>query len=190
VIPVFVTDLSVTLEQEIGDQIELLRNFGLGYDWLGTITGTIGSWYLITQQNLDIDAEFSLTNAGSTSGTGQDASWLVQFDVENQNYTVTLRGLAYYFGSVLQTRFFFYDNQLIYDSRTGTVIKDFVNVLAMNTQPDSSSPLPGDIYMNQMATLTTSKSWSAIEIQTTMAYLITQISLMKLLPPVTTPIRN
>jgi hypothetical protein len=147
VIPVFVTDLSVTLEQEIGDQIELLRNFGLGYDWLGTITGTIGSWYLITQQNLDIDAEFSLTNAGSTSGTGQDASWLVQFDVENQNYTVTLRGLAYYFGSVLQTRFFFYDNQLIYDSRTGTVIKDFVNVLAMNTQPDSSSPLPGDIYM-------------------------------------------
>jgi hypothetical protein len=147
VIPVFVTDLSVTLEQEIGDQIELLRNFGLGYDWLGTITGTIGSWYLITQQNLATDAEFSLTNAGSTSGTGQDASWLVQFEVENQNYTVTFRGLAYYFGSVLQTRFFFYDNQLIYDSRTGTVIKDFVNVLAMNTQPDSTSPLPGDVYM-------------------------------------------
>ncbi len=147
VIPVFVTDLPVALEQEIGDQIELLRNFGLGYDWLGTVTGTAGSWYLITQQNLDTDAAFSLSNAGSTSGTNQDASWMIQFEVENQNYTVTFRGLAYYFGSVLQTRFFFYDNQLIYDSRTGTVIKDFVNVLAMNTQPDTPAPLPGDIYM-------------------------------------------
>jgi hypothetical protein len=147
VIPVFVTDLPVSLEQDIGDQIELFRNFGLGYDWLGTVTGTPGSWYLITQQNLDDNAEFSLNNAGSQAGTNQDASWLIQFVVENQNYTVTFRGLAYYFGSVLQTRFFFYDNQLVYDSRTGTVIKDFVNVLAMNSQPDDSAPLPGDIYM-------------------------------------------
>lgn len=147
VIPVFVTDLPVSLEQDIGDQIELFRNFGLGYDWLGTVTGTPGSWYLITQQNLDDNAEFSLSNAGSTSGTNQDASWMIQFVVENQNYTVTFRGLAYYFGSVLQTRFFFYDNQLVYDSRTGTVIKDFVNVLAMNSQPDDPAPLPGDIYM-------------------------------------------
>jgi hypothetical protein len=147
VIPVFVTDLPVSLEQDIGDQIELFRNFGLGYDWLGTVTGTPGSWYLITQQNLDDNAEFSLNNAGSQAGTNQDASWLIQFVVENQNYTVTFRGLAYYFGSVLQTRFFFYDNQLVYDSRTGTVIKDFVNVLAMNSQPDDPAPLPGDIYM-------------------------------------------
>jgi len=47
---------------------------------------------------------------------------------------------------VLQTRFFFYEDQLIYDSRTGTIIKDFVNVLAVNTKPDSTEPLPGDIY--------------------------------------------
>jgi hypothetical protein len=68
--------------------------------------------------------------------------------VENQNYTVTFRGLAYYFGSVLQTRFFFYGDQLIYDSRTGTIIKDFINVLAMNTQPDDSAPLEGDVIMD------------------------------------------
>ena len=147
VIPVFVTDLPVSLEQEIGDQIELFRNFGLGYDWLGTVTGSIGSWYLIPQQNLAVNQTFSLTNAGDTTPGVLDASWLVQFEVQNQNYTVTFRGLAYYFGSVLQTRFFFYDDQLIYDSRTGTVIKDFVNVLAMNTQPDSTEPLPGDVYM-------------------------------------------
>jgi hypothetical protein len=141
IIPVFITDLPLALEQEMGDQIELNRNFGLGYN------NTTGSWYIITSTNLDADAPFSLTYAGNTSGANLDASWLVQFVVENQNYVVTFRGLAYYFGSVLQTRFFFFDDQLIYDSRTGTVIKDFVNVLAMNTRPDNSEPLSSDIFM-------------------------------------------
>ena len=148
IIPLFTTDLPVSLEQQMAEQIELFRNFGLGYDNNGTITGIIGSWYLITSTNIDVDATWSQNNAGSTSGTNQDASWLVQFVVENQNYTVTFRGLAYYFGSVLQTRFFFYENQLIYDSRTGTIIKDFVNVLAMNSQADSPLPLRGDVVMN------------------------------------------
>jgi hypothetical protein len=71
---------------------------------------------------------------------------MVAFTVQNQNYTITSRGLAYNFGSVLQTRFFFYEDQLVYDSRTGTIIKDFINVLAVNTNPDSTQPLPGDIY--------------------------------------------
>jgi hypothetical protein len=70
---------------------------------------------------------------------------MVEFVTENQNYTISFRGLAYNFGSVLQTRFFFFDDQQIYDSRTGTVIKDFINVLAVNTQPDDTESLPGDI---------------------------------------------
>jgi hypothetical protein len=48
---------------------------------------------------------------------------------------------------VLQTRFFFYDGQKVYDSRTGTVVKDYINILAVNTQPDSTAHLPGDIPM-------------------------------------------
>jgi len=145
IIPLFVTDIPIALEQQITEQIELYRNFGIGYDNNGTITGTPSTWYLITSTNLDQDAEFSLTNAGSTAGTGNDASWLVQFVTENENYTITFRGLAYYFGSVLQTRFFFRDGQQVYDSRTGTTIRDFVNILAVNTQPDSTNSLPGDI---------------------------------------------
>ena len=146
VIPVFITDLPTVLQVQMADQILLLRNFGLGYDSEGTITGTPATWYLITGSNLDQDAPWSQTFAGNTSGAGLDASWLVQFVVVNQNYTITLRGLAYNFGSVLQTRFFFYENQLVYDSRTGSVIKDFINVLSVNSQPDSTDPLPGDIY--------------------------------------------
>ena len=147
IIPLFVTDIPVSIEQSIAEQILLNRNFGLGYDNNGNITGTPYSWYLISSTNLAQDSTWSQTYAGNTSGTNLDSSWLIQFVVQNQNYTTTFRGLAYSFGSVLQTRFFYYDGGQIYDSRTGTVIKDFINVLAVNTRPDSTDHLPGDIYM-------------------------------------------
>jgi hypothetical protein len=146
IIPILVTDLGTTVQQQIFDQIILGRNFGLGYDNDGSITGTAATWYLITSTNLNVDGTWSETYAGNTSGLNLDASWIVQAVAVDNSYTVTFRGLAYYFGSVLQTRFFFYDNQKIYDSRNGTVIKDFVNILAVNTRPDSSLPLPGDVY--------------------------------------------
>ena len=146
IIPVFLTDLTPSIREQMTQQILLYRNFGLGYDNNGDITGTAGSWYVITSTNLDADATWSQAYAGNTSGNNLDASWMVQFVAVDNKYTITFRGLAYYFGSVLQTRFFFYGNQKIYDSRTGTTIKDFINVLAVNTKPDSSSPLPGDIF--------------------------------------------
>ena len=146
IIPVFLTDLNTTIREEMTQQILLYRNFGLGYDNNGSVTGTASTWYIITSTNLDADATWSQTYAGNTSGQNLDASWMIQFVAVDNKYTISYRGLAYYFGSVLQTRFFFYGNQKIYDSRTGTTIRDFVNVLAVNTKPDSSSPLPGDIY--------------------------------------------
>jgi hypothetical protein len=154
IIPAFVTDLSTTLQQQMAEQILLFRNFGIGYDSEGTLAitnYTPGSWYLITSTNLNFGTQENVSSwsqqyAGNQSGANLDASWLVAFDVVNQNYTITFRGLSYNFGSVLQTRFFYYGNQLVYDSRTGTIIKDFVNVLAVNTKPDSTEPLPGDVY--------------------------------------------
>ena len=154
IIPLFVTDLSTSVQQQMTQQILLNREFGLGYDNDGTLAitnYTPYTWYLITSTNLNYGTESNITAwsqqyAGNTSGNGLDASWLVAFTVQNQNYTITFRGLGYNFGSVLQTRFFFYEDQLIYDSRTGTIIKDFINVLAVNTKPDSTEPLPGDIY--------------------------------------------
>ena len=141
VIPVFVTEFSTDLRQSMAAQINLYRNFGLGYN---NLTAT---WYLITATNLAVDASFDLTNARSTTGTGQDASWFFQFITDGVNYTVTSRGLDYYFGSVLQTRFFFYGDQQIFDSRTGTTIRDFVRVLKVNSQPDSNRPLSSDVTL-------------------------------------------
>ena len=146
IVPLFVSDLPVGIEQQMAEQITLFRNFGLGYDSDGSVTGTPYSWYLIPSQYLDENAPWSQANAGQPV-PGGDASWMIQFVVENQNYTITFRGLAYYFGSVLQTRFFFFEDQQVYDSRTGTVIKDFINVLAMNSRPGDTlgEPLQSDI---------------------------------------------
>jgi hypothetical protein len=141
VIPLFVTQLDTTIKQSILEQIQLNRNFGLGYN---NLTAT---WYLITSTNLAVDATFSLTNAQSTAGTNLDASWFVQAVTDGVNYTISSRSLDYYFGSVLETRFFFYGDEQIYDSRSGTTIRDFINVLKTNSKPDSNTPLNSDIRM-------------------------------------------
>jgi hypothetical protein len=139
VIPLFATDFTTSLQQSIIDQISLNQNFGLGYN---NLTST---WYTITANNLAVDAPWSLADAGDNSGTNADASWFIQATTDGENYTVVSRSLNYYFGSVLQTRFFFFGDQKIYDSRTGTVISDFVNVLKTNSRPNSNLPLEGDI---------------------------------------------
>ena len=141
VIPLFVTDLGSDVRNAALAQIELYRNFGLGYNNL------TNEWYLITATNLAIDAPWSQAYAGDTSGANLDASWFVQFVTDGESYTVTTRALNYYFGSVLQTRFFFYGDEQIYDSRTGTTIRDFVKVLKTNSKPDSNLPLESDITM-------------------------------------------
>jgi hypothetical protein len=141
VIPLFLTDLGSDVRSSALQQIELYRNFGLGYN---NLTNT---WYVITSTDLAVDAPWSQTFAGDTSGANLDASWFVQFITDGESYTVTSRALNYYFGSVLQTRFFFYGDEQIYDSRTGTTIRDFVKVLKTNSRPDSNLPLETDVTM-------------------------------------------
>lgn len=141
VIPLFVTDLSTAIEETIANQILIRANFGLGYD---NLTAT---WYVITANNIALNAPFSLANAQSTAGTNLDASWIIQVTNDGTNYTVQNRSLDYYFGSVLETRFFFYTAQPIYDSRTGSVVSDFVSVLKTNSRPDSNLPLEGDTML-------------------------------------------
>ena len=138
VIPKLTTDIPTSVQREIFNQIYLNQNFGIGYN---NLTNT---WYVITSSNLAIDAPWSQANAGNTSGAGLDASWMIQCTFNASAYTVIARSLNYYFGSVLDTRFFFYTNDPIYDSRTGTVIRDFVNILSINSAPDLPSAMPSD----------------------------------------------
>jgi hypothetical protein len=147
VIPKFINVLPLEIKQSMIQQIELYRNFGLGYNNL------TASWYLITSTNLNAEyaghpAPFSRTYAQDTSGQNLDASWLVQFLTDGSNYVVSSRSLQYKFASVIQTRFFFSTSSEVYDSKTGLVIKDFIRVLKTNSRPDSNEPLPTDVTMD------------------------------------------
>jgi hypothetical protein len=68
--------------------------------------------------------------------------------VQNQNYTINLPwlGLLLWISADKHVSSTMMGRQ-IYDSRTGTVIKDYINVLAVNTRPDSTDHLSGDIIM-------------------------------------------
>ena len=138
VIPNFVTDLPTAIETTMRENIELYRDFGLGYDNLS------GTWYIITSTNLNAATTFSLVNAQNTSGTGLDNSWLVAFETDGVTYTVSSRSLQRFWASVLETRFFYDGTQKVYDPKTGTVINDFINVLKTNNKPDTSSTLNSD----------------------------------------------
>lgn len=142
VIPTFVTDLPLSIEQSIIEQIELFRDFGLGYDSLNA------SWYVITQTNLNPATTFSLANAQDNTGQGLDNSWLVVFQTDGVTYTVTSRSLERFFASVMETRFFYDGTQQVYDPRTGTIINDFINVLKTNNLPDVSLPQNTDIILD------------------------------------------
>ena len=138
VIPNFVTDLPTAIETTMRENIELYRNFGLGYNNL------TGSWYVITSTNLNSATTFSLAYAQNTTGTGLDNSWLVAFETDGVTYTVSSRSLQRFWASVLETRFFYDGTQKVYDPKTGTVINDFINVLKTNNKPDGSSTLNSD----------------------------------------------
>ena len=138
VIPNFITDLPTAIETTMRENIELYRNFGLGYD---NLTST---WYVITSTNINNAITFSLVNAQNTSGTGLDNSWLIDFTTDGVTYTVSSRSLQRFWASVLETRFFYDGTQKVYDPKTGTVINDFINVLKTNSLPDSSATLNSD----------------------------------------------
>ena len=142
VIPVFTDDISTQLETQMLQQMEFNRDFGIGYD---PITS---SWYLINYKNLASGTAFSRQYAQNQSEANLDASWLVRFTWASGAYTVVSRGLDYVFASVTQTRFLFDGDQKVYDSRTGSVISDFVRVLRTNSRPDSNLPLPSDITVD------------------------------------------
>ncbi len=134
IIPVFANDWSETLINNIILQILSYKTFGLRYDIPSM------SWQIVESQNLG-SGDFSLTNAGSTAGTGLDNSWFISLSFANSEYVVVSRGLNYFFQSERETRFYFDPDVRVYDSRTATTLVDNIRVLRTNTEPDSSNAL-------------------------------------------------
>ena len=130
--PVYNTNLVTELTQAVTRKIINNEDFALRYD-----IETRG-WAIVNPNDINTGA-FSTSNAGDTSGAGLDASWQVLM-VNNGvgRYNVFQRRLNFFWGSELETRFFFDPLVRVYDSRNGTVVKDQVRILKGNTLPDSN----------------------------------------------------
>lgn len=142
VIPKFITDLAVTFENLLIEQIEVYRDFGIGYD------ENTSEWYIISTDNLNEDAEYNTDFARNTDGLNRDASWLIQFTTDGEIYTIKYRNLSYYFASVLENRFIYDSNSKVYDPKTGKTVNDSVTVLKTNTKPDANENLTSDVELD------------------------------------------
>jgi len=126
VIPVFDNSLSIEILQESILKIELQQSFSLVFN-----------------NSLTVDQErWSIKPFDNTN-------WFIRFQSLGGNrYSVTYRSLRYYYGSVADTRFTYALNELVYDPFTGKILQDFINILGINTQPNSSTALGRDSKIN------------------------------------------
>jgi hypothetical protein len=126
IIPVFDNSLSTNLIQECLIKMELQQDFSLVFN----------NSLLVNEERWSISSF-------------NDANYFVKFDSTGANtYTITYKALTYYFGSVADTRFTYSPNELVYDPFSGKIIQDFINVLAINSQFGSSTPLGTDLKVN------------------------------------------
>jgi hypothetical protein len=139
IIPKFVFDLPPSIENEMVNQIFQNRNFGIRYDF------DTATWKIVTSGNLNLTDDFTLEKSGDSTNNNLDASWLVSFVKDVDQYVVTVRLVEYVVGSKEQNRFYFDANERAYNEQTGLVGKDVVNILKVNTLPNSSAPVSRDI---------------------------------------------
>lgn len=139
IIPKFVTNLPTALETEMSNQMFSNLNFGLRYSVID------GEWKLITASNINLLSNFSLGKAGDVSNSNLDASWILAFIKEADEYVVRIRGMDYVFGSLEENRFYFDAKAKTYDSKTGKVVKDQIKVLGINSDSGLINALKKDV---------------------------------------------
>jgi len=139
IIPKFVQNLPAEFEDEMINQVLQGFDFGIRYN------DDSESWELIEEPNLNLINDFSLGATGDTSNLSLDSSWFIAFINRATRYDVRIRKLDYIFGSIEQNRFYFDKSDRAYNTKTGMVMTDSVNVLGINTKNESASALINDI---------------------------------------------
>ncbi len=125
VIPVFDNSLSNQIVDECVIRMELQQNFSLVFD--NSLTINQDRWSI---QLYD------------------DTNWFVRFlSLGNNRYSITYKSLAYFYGSVSDTRFAFEVNKLVYDPFSGKLLQDYVAILPINSQPNSNTSLGNQVKL-------------------------------------------
>lgn len=128
--------------------------FGIRYDVPSR------SLIIINSQNLNTTTPFSLQFAGDNSNQNLDNSWLIWFQPTSTGYTAFYRGLAYIFESAGETTFYYDSQATVYDSVTGKVVSDTINILKINPMPDTSTGFSNDIPCAILASIVESDGYS------------------------------
>lgn len=129
----YTRELISSVKEEIVDQVFAYRTFGLRYD------RELRNWFVITQDNVNIKDSFNVGLSGDNSGQQLDRSWIFLFETNGIDYTITVRTLRYIFESDKEIRFYYDSNKKIYDSKTGSIVRDKISVLNINTNLQSST---------------------------------------------------
>jgi len=139
IIPAWNTIIKPVIMTEMIELIFSNNAFGLSYN---AITQT---WQIIFETNLNVTNPFTLAYQGDSTNQQQDSSWLLLFTTDNVVYTVQSREQQYVFESERQLRFYFDGTHKIYDINSNTLVKDQINILSINTQPDSTTAFTNDL---------------------------------------------
>lgn len=132
VIPKYIQILNYPIENEIANLCTSQLNFGL------TISNDTRSWDIILNSNLNLTSSFNLGNQGNIEDIGLDSSWIIAFIWTGKNYKVRYRNLYYIFESAAETAFYIDTDSVNYDFTNNSVIKDKIDILAVNSEPKSN----------------------------------------------------
>jgi len=126
VIPVFENKLNTIIVNECVERMDLQLSF-----------------CLVFNNSLAVDQQrWSIRPYG-------DPDYFVNFlSLGGNRYSITYKSLTYYFGSVEDIRFAFSAGELVYDPFSGKILQDYINILSINTVPNSNTPLSRDIKVN------------------------------------------
>ena len=138
IVPGWRTTLNSDEISSIAAYIDKKQTFGIGYDAM------LSSWYPISNDNIKSDESFSLGFAKDTTSTNKDASWLIKLAYVGPTWQIHVRSQRYVFESVSDVRFYFANTEKTVDITTGRAVQDYINVMSINTQPDSQNALGSD----------------------------------------------
>jgi hypothetical protein len=131
ILPKYSTAIVDDVKKQIIDRAFAYKDFALRFDQ------TSSEWKLITSDNLNTYAPFSLQRQGDISRSNQDNSWVFYFQTDGQTFNVSYRNLRYVFESDSEVRFFFDSADKVYDTKTGKIAQDKITILNINTKPNS-----------------------------------------------------
>ena len=132
-------NMSLTNVNSIINLIYTNQTFGLRYDI------TTQNWVIIFDSNINPIGNFSRDYEGNTLNNNLDSSWLILFTTDNNQYIITSREKRYIFESDKNITFYFDNFNKIYDPTSNSIVDDTINIMSINTKPNSLNPYSSDI---------------------------------------------